>query len=352
MSAGAGPGGAAPPAAPQRSLRKLLKRLIQPTVLLVFLAFLIIELAKRWDLVRDGIGELSVTAVAVSMVAMLGGIWCGFMCWWTVIVDLGAERVPLTGAMRVFFIGQAGKYLPGKLWPILTQTRLGREYNIPARASSAAAAIFMLMLLGAGLLVSVCTLPLLGDDTLERYWWTLLVLPLALVMLWPPVLNRCMALALRLMRREAMPAPLSMRGAGIAALWVLATWVLWGAHLWVLMTDLGAGGSTLPIRATGVYAASWSIGFLLLIAPAGAGPREAAMILLLRPILPAGQALLLALVTRLLMTIGDLIWPVIAVIAERFRRGRLAASTRALTEGAEQQAAGTPAGHGRPAGGS
>jgi hypothetical protein len=344
MSAGGGPAGTA-----ARSPRRLLKRLIQPAVLLVFLAFLIIELAKRWDVVRDGIGELSAGAVSWSMVAMLAGIWTAFMCWWTVILDLGAERVPLTGAMRVFFIGQAGKYLPGKLWPILTQTRLGREYNIPARASSAAAAIFMLMLLGAGLLVSACTLPLMGDDTLERYWWTLLVLPLALVMLWPPVLNRCMALALRLMRREAMPAPLSMRGAGVAALWALATWVLWGVHLWVLMTDLGAGGSALPIQATGVYAASWSIGFLLLIAPAGAGPREAAMVLLLQPILP-GKAILLALVTRLLMTVGDLIWPVIAVVAERVRRGRLAASTRPLPEGAET-AAGAPTSPGRRGGG-
>jgi uncharacterized membrane protein YbhN (UPF0104 family) len=330
----------APPSG--RSWRTVVKRVVQPVVLLAFLAFLLVELAKRWDLVRAGIGELSLRALALAMLLMLAGIWCWFESWRALMADLGARRVPLVGAMRIFYIGQAGKYLPGKLWPILTQTRLGRQYGVPARASSAAALLFMLVVLGTGLLVGACTLPLLGGDALQRYWWTLLALPLALVALWPPVLNRGIALALRLAKREPMPAQLSFRGAGAAALWCMAAWALYGVHLWVLLGDVGARGPALPFQAAGVYAASWSIGFLLLIAPAGAGPRETAMVLLLGPLVPEGRAILMALVTRLLMTLGDLAWPVVALVAERVTRRRAAAGT---PEPAEP--AGTPAGHGR-----
>jgi hypothetical protein len=340
---------AAPPQGRRALLKTILKRVVQPVVLLAFLAFLLVELAKRWDLVRAGIGELSLRALAIAMLLMLAGIWCWFEAWRALLADLGAKRVPLVGAMRIFYIGQAGKYLPGKLWPILTQTRLGREYGVPARASSAAALLFMLVVLGTGLLVSAGTLPLLGGDALDRYWWALLALPLALVALWPPVLNRGIALALRLARREPMPAPLSARGAGAAALWCLAAWALYGVHLWVLLADLGAGGPALLAQSTGVYAASWSIGFLLLIAPAGAGPRETAMVLLLAPIAPGGHAILLALVTRLLMTLGDLAWPLVAIVAERVVRRRSGA-TPATPERAGEAAASAPGGRGGPAG--
>jgi glycosyltransferase 2 family protein len=338
------------PAGPPSRRWTLLKRLIQPVVLLAFLGFLLVELARRWDLVREGIGELSPRALGIAMLLMLAGIWCWFESWRALLADLGAKRVPLIGAMRIFYIGQAGKYLPGKLWPILTQTRLGRRYGVPARASSAAALLFMLVVLGTGLLVSACTLPLLGEDALARYWWALLALPLALVALWPPVLNRGIALALRVAKREPMPAPLTARGTGIAALWCLAAWALYGVHLWVLLGDVGAGGPGMLAKSTGVYAASWSIGFLLLIAPAGAGPRETAMVLLLGPIVPGGRAILLALVTRLLMTLGDLAWPVVAVVAERATRRR-AAGEAALPDpaaggGSGDAAAGAAAGRG------
>jgi uncharacterized membrane protein YbhN (UPF0104 family) len=130
----------------------------------------------------------------------------------------------------------------------------------------------------------------------------------------------------------------------VAALWCLAAWVLYGVHLWVLLADVGAAGPALAVQATGVYAASWSIGFLLLIAPAGAGPRETAMVLLLGPIVPSGRAILLALVTRLLMTLGDLAWPLVALVAERVVRRRDALEQGGVPDAGEAPA-GAPAGH-------
>ena len=44
-----------------------------------------------------------------------------------------------------------------------------------------------------------------------------------------------------------------------------------------------------------MFAASWSIGFVLGVLPAGAGPREAAFILLFSATMPAAQATVLAL---------------------------------------------------------
>jgi uncharacterized membrane protein YbhN (UPF0104 family) len=302
--------------------RSPVRRLVRVVVVAAFAGFLAWAGVRQWRRVGTVIGELTVTAVGLSTVAALAGIWFSFLCWRAILTDFGS-RIPLTAGMRIFFVGQAGKYVPGKVWPILTQMRLGRDYRVPGRASAAAAAIFMIIVLGTGLLVAACTLPVLGAGAFERYWWALLALPLAAVALWPPVLNRALARLMRLARREPMPQPLSAAGIGRAVGWSLVMWLLYGVHLWALLSALDVDTANLVILSIGAFAGSWSIGFLLLVAPAGVGPREVALVVLLAPSADQPAALVAALVSRLLMTLGDLAWPLVALPIER-RRARAA----------------------------
>jgi uncharacterized membrane protein YbhN (UPF0104 family) len=95
-------------------------------------------------------------------------------------------------------------------------------------------------------------------------------------------------------------------------------WALFGVHTWALALDLGSANAVdLYLRSTGVFAASWSIGFLLGPLPAGAGPREAAFILLFGATLPTAQATVIALVSRLLITVGDVAWGLFALLGVR-----------------------------------
>jgi glycosyltransferase 2 family protein len=53
------------------------------------------------------------------------------------------------------------------------------------------------------------------------------------------------------------------------------------------------------------------------IAPAGAGVREAALLLLLGSTITAPRAAVIAVISRLLFIVGDLAWAAIALVAER-----------------------------------
>ena len=305
-------------AAPPRSRNRSLRRVAEVVVTVAFLGFVCWAVAHRWSEVRDVIGELSVPALALSALAAIGAVWCGFLSWRALLVDFG-RTVPATGAMRIFFVGQLGKYLPGKVWPILTQARLGRAYGVPGRTSAAAVLVTMLIALGTGVLVTVCALPVLGDRTFDTYWWVLLVLPIAAVSLWPPVLNAILARLMRVARRAPLPCPLSLRGIARAVLWSVVSWLLFGVHLWALLADLGGAGVDLLPRAIGAFAGAWVIGFVLAITPAGVGPREVALLVLLGSTVTPSAALVAALVSRLLMTVADLIWPAVTLIGHRRR---------------------------------
>jgi uncharacterized membrane protein YbhN (UPF0104 family) len=300
-------------------------------IAVLFLGAIVLVLVSQWQEVRPLVARLSVPAVALSAGAVLAGIFGTFLCWRVLVSDMGF-RLPLAGAMRVFFLGQLGKYLPGSVWPVVAQMELGRDYKVPPRASGAAVFIFSLMIVGTGLVVAVPILPLLGRSAFEEFWWTALVLPVAIIVAVPAVLNRLIGLALRLARRQPMPRPLSARGIVAAAGWSLFAWLAYGLHLWVLALQMGAdGGVRLLFVVTAAFAAAWCIGFLLIVAPAGAGVREAALILLLASVLSAPQATVIAVVSRLLFTLGDLCWCLAATVAERRRR------RHALRPGSERQ---------------
>jgi uncharacterized membrane protein YbhN (UPF0104 family) len=293
--------------------------LLRAAALLCFLAFAAVAMARSWPEVRPALAHLSVASIGLATLTVLAGLFTSFLGWRAVLAGYGG-RLPLAGGLRVFFLGQLGKYLPGSVWPAVAQMELGREYRVPRRVSAAAVAIFMLLILGTALLVVAASLPLLGPAALRRYWWTLPALPVAVAVLYPPVLNRLVALTLRLLRREPMPSPLPVAGIARAGGWSLFTWGLWGVHIWILAVGVGAGGPSLPWRATGAFAAAWALGFVLVLVPAGAVVREAALIVLLRPGMTAGQATVVALASRLLLTVGDLGWGLIALLAERRRQ--------------------------------
>jgi glycosyltransferase 2 family protein len=274
-----------------------------------------IVLAGQWRQARPLLGRLSVPVVLAAWALVLAGIYATFRSWRAALADLGGS-LPHAGAMRVFYLGQLGKYLPGTVWPAVTQMRLGRDYRVPPRASGAAFVVFMLMLIGTGLLVGVPVIPLLGRDAVDEYRWLVLVLPLFALALAPPVLNRAMALALWLARRPPMPAPLSLGGILRVAGWAVISWLCYGGQVYLLAGRLGAGGGALLwLQCTGAFAAAFVSGPLLLVVPAGAGVREAALLLLLGSTLTAPVAAVVAVVSRLLFIVGDLAWSGLAVVA-------------------------------------
>jgi glycosyltransferase 2 family protein len=282
-------------------------------VLAGFLGALGWALAGQWGAVRPLLGQLSAAALAEALAAVAGGILATFLCWREVLADLGG-RLPVVAGARVFFLGQLGKYLPGSLWPVLAQMELGRDHEVPERASGSAVGVFLLVLVGTGLVVATATAPLLGPDAVHAYWWLLAILPLALLAVFPPVLNRLLALAMRLARRPPLPMPLSAGGILRAAGWALVSWLAYGVHVWVLAGQLAPAGPLLLARATGAFAAAWCAGFLLVVVPAGAGVREAALVLLLGGALTRPQATVVAVVSRLLFVVGDLAWGAAAAL--------------------------------------
>lgn len=292
--------------------RRRLRAALRAAFLVAVLAALGTALAARWDEVAARLEQLQPLPALLGTAVAVVGVGVSGQVWRVLLAGLGAP-LPARTAARVFFLGQLGKYLPGSLWPVLAQAELGRDLGVRRPVALAAQALFMWVHVVTGGVVAA--LGLAAGGALP--WWVAVAALPGLVLLAPGPLVALLDRLLRLVRRE--PLPVRPRPAEMAVAVGLAAimWACYGTHLWALAQALAVAVSW-PLAA-GAFAAAWTVGFLVLIAPAGAGVREALVVALLGG--PAGAALTVALVSRAAMTVADAVWGAVALAV---RRGRTA----------------------------
>ncbi|MEV4892205.1 lysylphosphatidylglycerol synthase transmembrane domain-containing protein [Nonomuraea sp. NPDC055795] len=291
-------------AEPRTARRSVVKKVVRFGFLAIALGFGTWAVASQWDAVAAGFAKLSWPMVAASLAAVVAALLGAMLTWRTLLADLGSP-LPFRSAAKVFFVGQLGKYIPGAVWPVIAQMEMGRDLGVPRSRSAAAFFLMMPIQLATGLLVTLGTL---GWD---RYGWLLLALPVILVLLEPKVVNAVIGFGLRKLKREPLERPLTRRGMLTALGWALAGWAAYGVHLYFVAPQTGL------LFAIGAFALSWCLGILTFVVPAGAGVREVAMVAVLSPVMDRGSAIAVALVSRIVIIVGDLICAGIAGFVAR-----------------------------------
>ncbi len=282
---------------------------------------LVAALVDQWKHISDGWHQLSVASLLLAGAAVLLGLFFSALAWRALLADLG-QHVPIMGAVRVFFVGQLGKYLPGSVWPVVAQMELGKAHGLSKRPVGTVALLVMVLNVATGLLVAVVLLPFTSPTALRHYGWAIAFLPVGLALLHPRILNPVVTKAFSLARREPLEQPLSLRGIAIATGWTLLMWASYGVQIWVLADGLHAqGAKSLPLLATGAFALAWTAGFVAIVFPAGAGIREGVLYFAMSTVLADKELIALAAVSRLLMTAGDLVWGAVGGLTGRARNG-------------------------------
>lgn len=262
------------------------------------------EISTRWNGVSHSLGQIGLLASFEALLALLVMEVATLLQWQTLLAGLGSP-IRTTTAGRIFFVGQLGKYIPGSLWPVLTQMELGARANVPRTRSASASILTMILSLATGLLVAAATVPFAHYSI--GYDWVFVFVPVILVCLYPRVLNPLLDWLFKLTRRPGLDRPVTLSMLVKPLAWSLLAWAANGAQIWVLADKLGAPAGRTILIALGGYAFAWCVGFVVVLAPAGAGFRDALIVAVLAPVLPAGPALAVALVSRAVNTISDLI---------------------------------------------
>lgn len=285
--------------------------------LLAALGFVGWALADRWaalERMRAEVGGFGwrfapgwlAAAVAVAVADLL---WMGAV--WVHLYRSGGGRMGWGRGIRVWLATNLGRYIPGKVWQLSGLAVHLRESGASGSLGLASALAFQVVVLVTGIAVAAGVLG--GDLALVPGGSPVVAVAavvLLLALLHPRVVGGGMRLAARFLDREDAPdaepptGPALLRSAGGMVL----AWGLYGFGLWCLLRGLSAAAVPGPVLLTGVFAAAYVAGYLVLVAPGGLVVREGAMTGLLAALTPMGAAVAgaLAVAARLWVTVAEL----------------------------------------------
>lgn len=302
-----------------------LKKIINsPIVRWVFLAIALIGLLwviiRNWDSLVDALAVLPAWIAVGSVVLAVVYVFFTLWSWRVILADLGSD-LDWDASVQLFGVSQIGKYIPGGVWNIVAAAQIGRDYKIPARRSATAMTLAVLISLLSGTGIGVITV--LGTSvTLQVPTWLIVALLVVLIaLLTPPVLNRLIAFGFKLLKRPAPEHQMTAKGLVTATLLAIIAWCVAGVQIWLLAIGFGMQLSvTGLLLSVGAYALAWVVGFLVVFVPAGTGVRESVLGLFFAGILSSGGVLAVVLVSRIAMTIADLLFAGVGALMLRKRK--------------------------------
>lgn len=285
--------------------RQWWRRPVQVLLAGTILYFVVRQVAHNWEAISAHDWQINWLLLIVSIAV---GILTFFVLSsvWRVIINGFGHRLGAGEAFRIFYLSNLGRYIPGKVWQLFGVLYLAGKRGVPPEQAGASFALSQLFAIPASFLVYVLAVQVEPDLLTDRIAilgsgtaWLITVAMIgicALVVLWP---NRMLALVNYLLRRIGRAEVVFQLDKKVALgifLGYCVAWILYGVAFWLFVRSVAPGLGAIP--AVGVFNASYQIGYLMLFAPGGLGPRELVMGILLTPFIgPLGPAI--AILARL-----------------------------------------------------
>ncbi|MGZ3610901.1 MAG: lysylphosphatidylglycerol synthase transmembrane domain-containing protein [Ktedonobacteraceae bacterium] len=301
------------------SLKNISKRVLQISLPIIILASFALYVRGEWNLLTKYTFQWNPWLILLAFAGfVLQEISYGLI-WRAVLLRLG-YRLDLRVCLRIYLASEFVRYMPGNVWHVLTRILWVARYGVSRPVAFASMTVELITKLAAGTLVFAFSLLFWGDIGAVRslFYGAPLVAGLGiviilalLVVLHPRVLSWLLNLALRLLKRN--PVVLTMRYSDILLVTLAwcGSWFVAGCAFYVLLLALFP---TVPLVALpiciGIYAIGWDIGFVSFITPSGLGFREGAIAGLLAlslPTLPLVWGSILAILSRFVSTIAELL---------------------------------------------
>ncbi|MCA9039004.1 MAG: flippase-like domain-containing protein [Planctomycetaceae bacterium] len=307
----------APAPASKRSPKRMLLMLLKWGLCLLVLGFVIYQgyqLSSKEELAELHVDYLwLISAGLIYIVGWLPSVWF----WRALMKSCGAE-VSWWSAIRAYYCGHLGKYVPGKAMVLVIRTALVKNAGCRPALAALTATCETLMMMGTGLVVVGSLFPLVFTEEqrtrlpdflqpLATSAWILPSLVIGLTVLCLPIIARLVTLVGRKMTpvEYQLDRPIVIRTSLLfqGLLMFGICWIALGLSLGFVLKSLQPDLSLLDHFWTFVAACAvaTSIGFLALFAPGGVGVREGLLMWSLTaiPEINPAQAVAAAVLLRL-----------------------------------------------------
>jgi len=257
--------------------------------------------------------------MGLSLLAFFGAY--AFLAWtWGKVLRYAGHPISFKDAWEIYFIGNLGHYIPGKVWTVAGVAYMAERKGIPPMAAGAAVVfaqaysiISSLAFFPAFLILSA------GESSWLRLEWAIpAILAFVGIFMFPGNLERMLNRVLAFMGKERISLDLTPGKAVRITVLYTISWGMFGAAFWLFVSAVTRDGTVSPVLLTAVYALSYVAGYLAFFAPGGLGVREGAASCLLSSAMSPGVAVLVTFLVRLPSTLVEIFCVLLILLRKGF----------------------------------
>ena len=286
---------------------KLVLKWIIAFAIFVFLGKMVWD---NWNQMKDVPFTLQPFPFILSTFIFAFSYFIQIWAWYIITLKLDIA-LPIGETLQSWFYSQLGKYLPGKVWLLLSRFYFYESKGMARKRISVALYLEMAAVIVAAGLIFLAALILFKEMepfySGGQFWcWVPAFILLAFIFLHPRVLQGILNWILAQFKKE--PIFLSISYPNI--LWILfvciVAWMIGGIGFYLFVDAVYPVAPQYILFLTGALAISSTLGLIAIFAPSGLGVREGALVYLLSFMMAAPVAVIISILTRLWMTLIEI----------------------------------------------
>ncbi|MFQ5454286.1 MAG: lysylphosphatidylglycerol synthase domain-containing protein, partial [Candidatus Zixiibacteriota bacterium] len=259
-----------PPAQEDNRIKKIVKNLVKLILLILVLYFISKETIRNWNEIVSYDWSINIGLLLVSILThiltfiLFSKVWC-------FIISGFNHQVPLKYGFKLAYIGNLGRYLPGKVWAIFGMAYLAKRLNIKEEESIASWVIAVIFSLPTAFLISFITVilfPEMISDKLQEhlgnsfYYLSACTLAGSLFLILIP--NKTLSIFnifLKLIKRPTINFQVDTMTAFKIYTGYFFSWILFGISFYFFINAITVNIDIPFLACLGAYVFAYQIGF-------------------------------------------------------------------------------------------
>jgi len=222
-----------------------------------------------------------------------------------IVLSLGND-VDLYTLMRIIGISMFGKYIPGKLWFTVGRIALLERVGVPKKKSFTAVVLETYLLLLSGAFFFLINIFKFENNVLYSIILIVVVLFLLFLSL-PKIFKNIINIFLKIFKKEKIDFNIKFKEYIFIVSLYFLVWIFSGLEFYLLIYSFTLKTYDF-VGILSIYPASWVVGFLSFLMPAGIGVREGMIFVLLKRYTGNEIAAVGSLLSRIQVTLGELFY--------------------------------------------
>lgn len=274
--------------------KKLLLIFLKVILVIVVFYFVYIQFSKYWTESISYDWSIDFYLLFLSILLhLLTFILFSYV--WSVLIKAFGFKVKLKHAFKIGYITNLGRYIPGKIWPVMGMSYLAKQLDISEENSIVSWIVALIFTLPSAFMASlVCFLSspeVFSDSFIGFMDWTMYLTALIIfiisifLIIIPNKIFAVVNVILKRFNRPIIDLKINFKTAIFVYFGYFLCWLVYGFSFWLFLLSISNISDIPMIPSIGAFIIAYQMGYLAFFAPGGVGVRELVLTTVLIPYL-------------------------------------------------------------------